>query len=117
MTETQYINKILKPFLKELGFRKIHKSSERFKSGWPDLTCISFKSKMGLTTYIEAKVYPNKLTPIQRNELMEIAQAGAPAYCFTWHPKGKAQHICQIESNGDETVVEKHLFERWWKND
>jgi len=114
MTETQYINKILKPFLKGLGFRKIHKSSERFKSGWPDLTAIS---ENGLTAYIEAKVYPNKLTPIQRNELMEIAQTGAPAYCFIWYPKEKEQLISVIDGKGGDKIFDISEFERWWKND
>jgi len=115
MTETQYINKILRPFLKELGFKKIHKSSERFKSGWPDLTCVH--APEGETVYIEAKVYPNKLTPIQRNELMEIAQAGAPAYCFIWYPKEKEQLISVIDHKGGDKIFDILEFERWWKND
>lgn len=114
MKETQYINKILRPYLKELGFKKIHKSSERFKSGWPDLVCIH---KHGLTIYIEAKVYPNKITPIQRSELMEISQTGADAYVFTWYPKERAQHICEIEADGHGTIVGKSLLEWRWRND
>ena len=114
MTETQYISKILRPFLISLGFRKIHKSSERFKSGWPDLTCIS---ENGMTAYIEAKVYPNKITPIQRNELMELAQCNSPVYVLTWYPKGKTNLIAKIAKNGDEIIIDQHLFERWWKND
>lgn len=114
MTETQYINKVLKPYLKELGFRKIHKSSERFKSGWPDLTCIH---EHGLTAYIESKMYPNKITPLQRQELMEIAQSDAPAYVFTWHPKGKVSIIAKIDKKGEETIIHKEVFERWWEND
>ena len=98
MNETQYITKRLRPFLKERGFAVVHKSSERFSSGWPDLTCVHAPD--GETVFIEAKVDGKKPTPLQRKTLQDLAKAGARAFVFTWHNEGQYQLIERMTEEG-----------------
>ena len=103
MNETQFTNKILRPYLKGLGFHKIHKTSERFSSGWPDLTCIHYPS--GATIYIEAKVDKNVPTPSQMSELVDLSKCGAHAYVFTYLNTFKEFIIEQVASNGAKVLI------------
>lgn len=114
MTETQYINKILRPFLKELGFKKIHKSSERFKSGWPDLTCVH--APTGRVAFIEAKVGKNCPTPLQMAEMTELAQSRAEVYVMVWIDK-VMQKILQVAPNGALVDVDPRNFIRRYSHD
>jgi hypothetical protein len=114
MTEAEYIKKTLKPYLKKRGFQKIHKSTEKFSSGWPDLTCIHVNGVL----FIEAKIYPKRPTPIQIQIMKEIVQAGGDVIVFSYDSKRKEQITSFIDYDGDMITYPGgglDFFEQRWK--
>lgn len=73
MNETQYTAQLKERFTKS-GWL-IHKTSERFTAGWPDLVCIG----KGLVLFIEVKVGSNALSGLQDHTLKQIAKNGGMA--------------------------------------
>lgn len=65
------IYQALKPF--NCYHRKL---SNPFRAGIPDYYLLY----NGKSVWIEAKVLPNKLTPLQKQEIQEIRQSGGLAY-------------------------------------
>lgn len=108
MNETQYIARELRPFLKECGFAVVHKSSERFSSGWPDLTCVHAPD--GETVFIEAKVDGKEPTPLQRKTLQDLAKAGTRAYVFRFDNATKRQMIFHITVDGMANFWPENCF-------
>lgn len=86
MTETQYTAQIRARY-EDLGFL-VHKVSDRFAKGRPDLTV------WGKQTFaIEVKVDDNPLDPLQEQTLKDIAAVGG--FAFVMHRS----------KEGHETVV------------
>ena len=111
MNETQYIAKRLRPFLRECGFAVVHKSSERFSSGWPDLTCVHAPD--GETVYVEAKGgINNNLTPLQRKILIDLAKAGAKCFTFRWNILRNKSEIWNINEIGIDNYWPQLYFEK-----
>ncbi len=79
--ETDFIKKILRPYLEGRGY-KVHKHTERFSRGYPDLSAV----KDGETIYIEAKIAPKDATSLQMKELEDLAKHGARAFTVIWFP-------------------------------
>jgi len=78
MTESQFQAKLLKalrdhPALKDAV---IFKHSDRFNGGIPDIS-VTVK---GVTTWIELKVYPNKLSKLQEYYLRRLQRAACVVY-------------------------------------
>ena len=93
--ETQFIAKIIRPMLELLRWR-VEKHTQRFSSGYPDLSAV----KDGATIYIEAKMWPKTPTPIQKDVLKDLSLHGAPVYVFTYVPKINNYTIEEMYSNG-----------------
>jgi Holliday junction resolvase-like predicted endonuclease len=71
MTEAQFKTKVLKPWLKERGFR-CYSISQRFSSGFPDLVAL----KNRRVAFVEVKIDDRPLTALQQKTLREIAETG-----------------------------------------
>lgn len=70
MSETKYVAKLRKRF-KDRGYM-MHKSAERFSTGWPDLTVVA----QGEVFFIEVKYGENTATKAQLFTLQKITMAG-----------------------------------------
>ena len=94
MNETQYTKKIREQ-LEKRGYL-VHKNSERFSSGWPDLVAIHEIR----TIWIEVKVDDNELTALQEKTLKDIARRGGTAFVMWWDNGKKIEIICKMEHDG-----------------
>ena len=99
--ETRFTKELVKMFKAE-GYL-VHKSSERFKSGWPDLVVI----RDGMATFIEVKVDKNEPTMLQVNTLREIVRHGAKAMILSWQNKTKTINKYQIKSKVEDEKWER----------
>ena len=99
MNETQYTRKLRKR-LEGKGYL-VHKTSERFSAGWPDLVAIKDH-----VLFIEVKVGKNKLSKLQSLKLHEITNVGGLAFEVRWE-KGE-EIIYQFE--GDSFSFDEHLL-------
>lgn len=81
-------------------FRKagwlVHKTSERFVSGWPDLLII----KKGTSVFIEVKVKSNSLSALQKKTLVDLAKAGVLALVMR-QLEDKKEILYRVLSNGE----------------
>ena len=82
MSETKYVAKLRKRY-KDRGFM-MHKSAERFSTGWPDLTVVA----QGDVFFIEAKYDKNTASKAQLFTLLKITMAGGVALVLTGNKDG-----------------------------
>lgn len=82
MSETKYVAKLRKRY-KERGYM-MHKSAERFSTGWPDLTVVA----KGDVFFIEAKYDKNEATKAQLFTLLKITMAGGIGLILTGNKDG-----------------------------
>jgi Holliday junction resolvase-like predicted endonuclease len=84
MTESQFKTKVLRPWLRERGF-KTYAISQRFSSGFPDL--IALKNRKA--AFVEVKIDDRPLTPLQQKTLREIAETQNMALIIRHNTKRK----------------------------
>lgn len=94
VSETNYTEQLKERFRKA-GWL-VHKTSERFVSGWPDLLVI----KKGTSVFIEVKVKTNSLSALQRKTLIDLAKAGVLAVVMR-QLEDKREIIYQVLPTGD----------------
>lgn len=64
----------------------VWKMSDRFHASRPDLLILHNI----VTIYVEVKVHPNSLTPLQSLTLNELNNKGAPCYVGFYYPSSKS---------------------------
>lgn len=94
MKETNYTDSIKEKF-KKAGWL-VHKTSERFVAGWPDLLVV----KRGTTVFIEVKVKKNPLSILQQKTLVDLAKAGALALVMRKQEDG-VEILYRVMPTGD----------------
>lgn len=106
LTETklkQQIFKILRNYLPDVYYRKI---SDRFHAGILDLY-ICYKGKC---IWLELKIHPNRLTPLQYREILAIKDAGGQAYILTAKKDVfLLQGICFHPTGGDIYIIQEYV--------
>ena len=85
MSETKFVAKLRKRY-KDRGYL-MHKSAERFSTGWPDLIVVA----AGDVFFIEAKYNKNEATKAQLFILRKITLAGGVGLVMTQNKDGSEQ--------------------------
>jgi len=78
LTETNLKQAIYKVLDKYFPGHYRRKFSGQFLAGCLDMVIIY----QGRTVWLELKIYPNHLTPIQQNEIDKIRKSGGLAFCL-----------------------------------
>ena len=84
----------------------VHKNSERYHSGWPDLTVI-MKGKQ--TFFMEVKVDGNEPTPLQWKTLRDIVKHGGSAVVVDYHNDTEEIRAKLIKKNEEEETWDSGL--------
>lgn len=107
MNETKYTEELKTRFRAKKWY--IKKNSDKFFSGWPDLTAI----RDGIVLFIEVKVESNGLSELQRKTLIDIAKAGGLA--LVMRRRKDHEYVIQVLPTGEFTDITDIIESKGYK--
>jgi hypothetical protein len=90
MNETGFRESVVRKVLRVLPSTKHVKFNMRFSNGWPDS---GFFAAGGKTLWVEWKVHPNKLSPLQELVIKDLTEKGHKVAVITYHKKEAKSEI------------------------